>query len=134
MTMLAGIVCALPGLAWSNGDTFFNSKELVGHPEFVIFGNVKDDRGRYLENAVVRVYVVEHMLEFTAKTDILGRYRTPDVGRAIKELGYEVDPTLVSVAVEYPGYHIDRREYRGRRRQSNGAIEINFRMARNTMK
>jgi hypothetical protein len=68
------------------------------------------------------------MLEFTAETDVIGRFRTPDIGRAIKDLGYEVDPLLITVSVECPDYSVVRREYRGNYRQNKGAIEMNFRM------
>ena len=124
----AALVCAWSAPASSNGDGFFESMEIPGNPEFVIFGNVRDDRGRYLSNATVRVYVAEHMLEFTAQTDVIGRFRTPDVGRAIRDLGYEVDPSLITVTAEYPGHRLIRREYRGKYRQNKGAIEVNFRM------
>ena len=116
--------------AWPNGDGFFRSTEIPGNPEFVIFGNVKDDKGRYLKNAVVRVYVSEHMLEFTAETDVIGRFRTPDVGRAIKDLGYQVDLSMITVDVKLAEYRVLRRENRGRFRQNEGAIEVNFIMTR----
>jgi hypothetical protein len=128
LNVIAAIACAFAGPAWANGDGFFESKEIPGKPEFVIFGNVKDDRGKYLDNATVRVQVAEHMLEFTTETDVIGRFRTPDVGRAIKDLGYEVDLSLIAITVEYPDHHVERREYRGKRGQKKGAIEINFRM------
>jgi hypothetical protein len=116
--------------AWSNGDTFFNSTEIPGNPQFVVFGNVKDTQGHYLQHATVTVAVLKHMLTLTAQTDILGRYRTPDVGRAIEELGYPVDPALFIYFAEYPGYHVAHRDYRGRYRQNKGAVEIDFVMVR----
>jgi len=128
LTAFAALACVLAGPAWSNGDGFFQSKEIPGNPQYVIFGSVKDDRGNYLHDAIVRVYVAEHMLEFTAPTDVIGRFRTPDIGRAIKDLGYEVDLSLIKVTVEYPDYREVRREYRGKYRQRKGAIEMNFRM------
>jgi hypothetical protein len=127
---VAAVACVLTGPAWSNGDHFFRFKEIPGKPEFVIFGSVKDDRGHYLDNATVFVIVMVHQLEFTATTDALGRFRTPDVGRAIEDLGYETDPSLIEVTVNYPGYRVVRREYRGKYRQKKGAIEMNFLMSR----
>lgn len=125
IAVASGMLC---DPAWSNGDGFFESMEIPGNPEFVIFGSVKDERGRYLEKAVVTVHVAEHMLEFSAETNVIGRYRTPDVGRAIRDLGYEVEPALIRLTVEYPGYQVARREYRGKYRQKKGAVEMNFRM------
>lgn len=128
LNVIAAVCCAFAAPALPNGDGFFESKEIPGKPEFVIFGNVKDERGRYLGNATVKVEVAEHMLEFSAETDVIGRFRTPDIGRAIRDLGYDVDLSLIAVTVEYPGYRVVRREYRGKRGQTKGAIEINFRM------
>ncbi len=131
MSIAAAAACAAAVPAWSDGDTFFNSVEIPGNPQYVVFGNVKDVEGHYLNHATVTVSVVKHMLEVTAKTDALGRFRTPDVGREIEELGYPVDPSLIIVSVDYPGYHIAHREYRGKFRQSKGAVEIDFVMAKN---
>jgi hypothetical protein len=59
-------------------------------------------------------------------TDVLGRFRSLDVGRAIQGLGYDVDVSKIEVIAEYSGYRQLRRVYRGRYGQSKGAIEINF--------
>jgi hypothetical protein len=128
LNIIAAVGCAFTAAAWSSGDQFYESREIPGNPEFVIFGNVKDDGGKYLSNATVKVNVADHMLVFSTQTDVIGRFRTPDVGRAIKDLGYEVDPSLIILTVEYPDYHVVRREYRGKYRQNKGAIEVNFRM------
>lgn len=129
-TVIAAIVCVAGRPAWSSGAMFLQSTEIPGNPELVIFGSVKDDRGKYLDHALVKVKVAEHMLEFTAETNVIGRFRTPDIGRAIKDLGYEVDLSLITVTVECPSYGVVRREYRGKYRQNKGAIEMNFRMKR----
>ena len=129
MNLIAAAALAASVPAWPNGDTFFNSTEIPGNPQYVVFGSVKDVQGHYLSHATVTVSVVKHMLEVTARTDVIGRFRTPDVGREIEELGYPVDPSLIIVSVDYPGYHIAHRIYRGKYRQSKGAIEIDFIMA-----
>jgi hypothetical protein len=115
--------------AWSNGDLFFEAAEVPGKPEYVVLGNVKDDGGRYLEGATVTVRVSDPHLSYTSQTDILGHFRTLDVGRAIKGLGYDIDPSRIEVVVTYPGYHILRRIHRGKYRQNKGLVEINFVMA-----
>jgi hypothetical protein len=33
--------------AYANGDLFFEAMEKPGNPEYVVFGNVKDDEGKY---------------------------------------------------------------------------------------
>jgi hypothetical protein len=53
LTVVAAVACVLGRPAWSNGDMFFRSTEIPGKPQFVVFGSVKDDRGRYLDNATV---------------------------------------------------------------------------------
>ncbi len=125
----AALATALP--AWCNGDTFFNTKEIPGNPQYVVFGSVKDVEGHYLKDVTVTVSVVKHMLEVSARTDVIGRYRTPDVGREIEELGYPVDPALIIVSLDCPGYYIAHRQFRGKYQQSQGAIEINFVLAKN---
>lgn len=129
-SVIAAVLCVSAMPAGSSGAMFLQSTEIPGNPEFVIFGSVKDDRGKYLDHAIVKVKVAQHMLEFTAETNVIGRFRTPDIGRAIKDLGYEVDLSLISVTVECPNYGVVHREYRGKYRQSKGAIEMNFRMKR----
>ncbi len=131
LNVIAAIACGAAQSAWPNGDTFFTATEIPGNPDYVVFGNVKNEQGNYLKGATVRVHVAEHMLDFSTQTDVLGRFRTPDVGRVINDLGYQVDPSLITVSAEYPGYHIAHREYRGKYRQNRGAIEMDFRMARN---
>ena len=131
---MAAASCSIAGTAWADCDSFFLSTEIPGNPQYVVYGSVKDENGRRIENATVRVYVVEHMIDLETKTDVLGRFRTPDVGRVITEMGYEVDPSLITVAIIYPGYHIAHREYRGRRGQKQGAVEMDFRLKKNRTK
>jgi hypothetical protein len=132
--VIAAVTLVAAGPARSNGDTFFNPTEIPGNAQYVIFGNVKDTAGHYLSHATVTAYVVQHMLAVTTQTNVIGRFRTPDVGREIEDLGYRVDPSLISVSVEYPGYHIAHRQYHGKYRQNKGAIEINFIMQQNGSK
>ena len=78
--------------AWSNGDLFFEAQEIAGDPEYVVFGNVKDDRGRHLAGAMVTVSVDEPFLTYTVETDILGHYRTLDVGGELQASACDVAP------------------------------------------
>jgi hypothetical protein len=117
------------GAASANGDLFFEAQETPGNPEYVVFGNVKDDKGNYLDGATVRVTVSKPDLSYTAQVGILGRYRTLDVGKAIQSLGYDIDPSLIKVTMIYPGYHVVRSISRARHGQRKGAIEIDFVMA-----
>jgi hypothetical protein len=131
---MAAVSCFIAGTAWSGCDSFFLSTEIPGNPQYVVYGSVKDENGTRIVNATVRVHVAEHLIDLETKTDVLGRFRTPDVGRVITDMGYEVDPSLITVAIIYPGYHIAHREYRGRRGQKQGAVEMDFRLKKNRTK
>jgi hypothetical protein len=111
--------------AWSNGDLFFEAQETPGKPEYVVYGSVKDDRGRYLEGVAVVVQVSNPSLSYTSESGLLGRYRSLDVGKALKWLGYDIDPSKIDVQASYAGYHVTRRLSRARHGQL-GAIEVDF--------
>lgn len=116
--------------ARADGDDFFGAEEIPGQPVYVVFGSVKDDHGNRLTNAVVTVEVREPVLIFDTTTNILGRFRTVDVGRAVTELGYDVDPVQIEVSVSAPGYVLMRRLRGDSPRRKEGAIEIDFVMTR----
>jgi hypothetical protein len=116
--------------ARADGDDFFEAQEIPGIPVYVVFGSVKDDRGNYLSNAVVTVEVAEPVLIYETTTNLLGRFRTVDVGRAVTDLGYDVDPAQIEVSVSAPGYVPMRRLKRGSPRRKQGAAEIDFVMKR----
>ena len=116
--------------ARADGDDFFAAQEIPGKAVYVVFGSVKDDRGNYLSNAVVTVEVAEPVLIYDTTTNILGRFRTSDVGRAVTDLGYDFDPAQIEISVSAPGYVPMRRLKRDSLRQKQGAIEIDFVMKR----
>jgi len=116
--------------AFANGDEFFGAEEIPGHTEFVYFGSVKDEAGNYLDAVEVTLHVAEPPLTYVAYTDIIGRFRTLDVGRAIVDLGYEVDTRNFQVHVARDGYKQVRMMNRAPLRAKKGAFEINFVMAK----
>jgi hypothetical protein len=118
--------------AFANGDVFFEAEEIPGKTEFVYFGAVRDEEGNYLDGATVTIDVSEPHLTYDAYTNILGRYRTLDVGRAIVDLGFEVDPSKVTVTAYKQGFKMTRRMDRRPGRAKKGAYEMNFVMARET--
>lgn len=122
--LVLGLLLGAP--AWSNGDMFFEAMEIPGKPEYVIFGNVKDVDGKRIAGAFITIKISEPRLSYTAETDVIGRFRTLDIGRAIRGLGYDVDPTKIAIDVEYPEHKVARRAYRGKRGQDKGAVEIDF--------
>ena len=130
--LLAGVATAAAArTGWANGDLFFaEATEIPGRTGFVYFGAVKSEEGGYLADAVVTVKASDPNLIYVAYTNVIGRYRSPDVGRAIVDLGYEVDATKIQVTARKEGYETIRRLYRGKARQNKGAVEMDFTMRR----
>ena len=114
--------------AFANGDEFFGAEEIPGETQFVYFGSVKDEKGKYLDGVEVTLDVLDPPLTYVAYTDVLGRYRTLDAGRAILDLGYDVDPSKLKLSVSRVGYVQTRRMSRVPTRAVRGAFEINFTM------
>jgi hypothetical protein len=131
LRLLAGVFLAvsLPAISvHADGDELFDPLEIPGQPEYVVFGSVKDNRGNYVSTAVVKVEVEEPVLIYETATTILGRFRTVDIGRAVIDLGYDVNPARIKVSVSAPGYVLIRRFNRASPRQARGAVEIDFLM------
>jgi hypothetical protein len=115
--------------AYADGDDFFGAIEVPGDPIYVMFGSVKDDRGNYLSNVRVTVEVAEPALIYDTSTNMIGRFRTVDVGRAVTELGYDVDPAQIEISVTAPGYSLVSRFKRDSLRRTQGFVEVDFVMA-----
>jgi hypothetical protein len=122
---------AAPTTLLANGDNFFDSFKMPSEPEYVVFGNIKDEAGRYLGNVTVMIEVSDPKLNYYASTDELGYFRTPDIGRAVKDLGYEMDASKVTIEAQLQGHHTIRKFYRGKFGQNKGAVELNITMAKN---
>lgn len=125
-------LCAVAGVsrhALANGDEFFGAEEIPGQTEFVYFGSVKDEKGDYLDAVEVTFNITEPPLTYVSYTDVIGRFRTLDAGRAIVDLGFEVDPRNFEITVARDGYKQVRRMNRSPVRAKKGAFEISFVMA-----
>src|SRR5262245_53685660 len=133
-SFLVGTVCSAlaPVAAHANGDMFFEAMEIDGKPEFVFFGSVKDDQGNYLKEVLVSVDCTEPRLAYDSVSNVIGRYRSLDIGRVIRDLGYDVDPKKITVTALMKGYKVKQRVYRGRATQDRGAVEVNFIMTKDT--
>jgi len=114
----------------ADGDDFFAVQEIPGNPQYVVFGSVRDDRGNYVSTALVTIEVAEPVLTYETTTNILGRFRSVDIGRAITDLGYDLDPAQINVSVTAPGYALVRRFNRYSPRRNYGAVEIDFLMTK----
>ena len=130
----AGIaLCATitaPNVVMANGDIFFEALEIEGDPQFVYYGSVKDQSGKYINGALVAVDVKTPQLTYESYTNMIGRFRSLDVGRVIQDLGYKVDPSQIDVTVFAPGYKTVRKFSMRRSRDTLGAFEMNFVLAK----
>ena len=115
-----------PNVVKANGDIFFEALEIEGDPQFVYYGSVKDRAGNYISGALVSVDVVEPQLTYESYTNMLGRFRSLDVGRVIQNLGYKIDSNAIDAAVFAPGYKTVRKFSMRRSRDTLCAFEINF--------
>ncbi len=135
LAIAAGVLVSLSaGLAQSalaNGDEFFGLEEM-GPVDFLYFGSVKDDKGQFLSGAEVTLKVSDPELIFVEQTDVIGRFRTMDVGRQLLDRGYDVDPTTFSLSVAMPGYKQVRKLDRRPGRLNKGSFEVNFVMVKDT--
>jgi hypothetical protein len=141
-TMYRAIILGIAGFmmtgfianpARSNGDNFFEAQEIEGDPRYVVFGGVKDTEGRPLQDVLVIIESTDPERSYEQTyTDVLGRFRTLDIGRAIESLGYSIDPSGITVEAWLEGYHTVRRLNRSPASRSVGVIEISFVMAKDS--
>ncbi|MSO98374.1 MAG: carboxypeptidase regulatory-like domain-containing protein [Rhodospirillaceae bacterium] len=121
--------------AHANGDAFFDDNGAPRETELVYFGSVKDERGDYIAGAIVRAVLALQMesgmrhLTYDATTNVIGRYRTANLGRTIIGFGTDIDPETVTLTAHKEGYRQVRRFYRSRRDQK-ASIEVNFVMVK----
>lgn len=117
--------------AFANGDEFFGLEEM-GPVDFLYFGSVKDDKGQFLSGAEVTLKVSDPELIFVEQTDVIGRFRTMDVGRQLIDRGYDVDPSTFSLSVALNGYKQVRKLDRRPGRLNKGSFEVNFVMVKDS--
>jgi hypothetical protein len=98
------LVCGLltAGVAWANGEEFFGDKDMVLDTYF--FGHIKDPGGKVLDNAVVTVRARDLDMKFPFRNDAPGHFRSPDIGRAVKGLGKQLDLAQIEIEVAKKGY------------------------------
>ena len=126
VTLFSALLIGAPTALRANGDDFFEALATSGKAEYVVFGNVKDETGRYIEDAIVTIEVSDPRLDYQTLTDVLGHFRTLDIGRAVKDLGYEFDANKVTIEVKLPGYRTVRKFHRGKFGQNEGCGGIEF--------
>jgi hypothetical protein len=97
----------------ANGTEFFDASH-DGQVFLYYFGNVRDTKGAVVDNFRVTVTAKNVLtgdkkpLQMPFRNDVPGHFRSPDVGRAIKESGQAVDPRFIDVTITKPGYRVAR--------------------------
>jgi hypothetical protein len=99
------LAAAVPVVA--NGTEFFDATH-DGEVLLYYFGNVRDSKGAVVDKFTVTVTAKNAGLTFPFRNDVPGHFRSPDVGRAIKESGKAVDPRFIEVNITKPGYRVAR--------------------------
>jgi hypothetical protein len=92
---------ALPRVAWANGEEFFHDDDGF---DLYYFGHIKDKSGKALDGVTIIVTAKNLGMRFPVRNDAPGHFRSPDVGKAIKGLGKQVDPAQLEITVTKPGY------------------------------
>ena len=123
--VLFGLAVIVPGVAWANGQAFFASA-FTTPPDLAYVGSVKDTAGRPLKGAQIVVWSVDYGLTFPASTDDTGRYKSADVGAAVKEVATTVDLKQLRMEVALPGYELVKPAVIPDK--AMGIVEIDFRM------
>src|SRR5262245_38791403 len=119
--MVFGTALMMSGLAWANGQEFFEAP--MGKVDLVYTGRVRDISGRFLQAAEVVIWSEELGLTFPSITYQNGHYRSPDVGVSIKEVASVVDPKGLKAACALPGYEQARQIVIPNK--ASGTIELN---------
>ena len=134
--VIAGVSVMHSFCVRADGDDYFlDANGAPRETDLVYFGSVKDVAGAYIAGATVRVDIVFAMesgtrhLTYEWITDVLGRYRTRNLGRTILGLDMDIDTEAITVTATKPGYRQVRRDYRSKR-QEKRLIEVNFLMAK----
>src|SRR6185503_6312435 len=89
----------------ANGVEFFNA-QTDGPPVLYYFGHVKDTNGNVIDKLMITVSAKNVGMNFPFRNDSPGHFRSPDVGKAIKGLGKDIDPAQIEITLTKPGYKV----------------------------
>jgi hypothetical protein len=87
----------------ANGVEFFNAQN-DGPAILYYFGHVKDTSGNVLDKLMITVTAKNVGMNFPFRNDSPGHFRSPDIGKAIKGLGKDVDPAQIEITITKAGY------------------------------
>ena len=122
---ILGFILAFAGTVHANGEEFFASAG-SGKIDLVYFGRIKDKlTGRSVtDEAIFLINDKATGLSFPFTNDKPGHYRSPDVGKAIREIGEKVDVNAFEVELQVSGYKKARVTRVPRKTQGN--VELDF--------
>lgn len=101
----AAVALAAGVTVTANGTEFFDASH-DGEILLYYYGNVRDSKGAVIDKFTVTVTAKNVGLTFPFRNDVPGHFRSPDVGRAIKESGKAVDPRFIEVNITKAGYRV----------------------------
>jgi len=126
--MVAALVLASTGTLLANGGAFFIPADR-GPVDLVYFARVKDARtGRPIQKTPY-INIVDPFsgVYIPFQGDSPGHFRSPDIGKAIKEVSTQpIDTRQLEIVVSASGYHTLK--LTNIPRQSKGAVELTVRM------
>src|SRR5262245_34245620 len=114
-------VLAMPHAASANGAAFFKPAGGNEKVDLVYFGKLKGTRGQNLD--FVECEVSDGTLDLRFENDRPGHYRTPDVGKFIKEYGQPVDPKALQITCFADGHEVVSQRVPNK---TKGIHEVNF--------
>jgi hypothetical protein len=127
LLFILGLIPALAGTAWANGEEFFAPAK-NGKIDLVYYGRIKDSQtGRSVTDSVYFVLTDKTTgLSFPFTNDKPGHFRSPDIGAGIKEIGEQVDATAFEITINAGGYK--RATITRMPRKAQGTIELDVRL------
>jgi hypothetical protein len=122
---ILGFIVAFAGTVCANGEEFFPAAG-GGKIDLVYFGRIRDKlTGRsVIDEAIFLINDKASGLSFPFTNDKPGHYRSPDVGKAIREIGEKVDVNAFEVELQVAGYKKARVTRVPRKTQ--GIVELDF--------
>lgn len=120
---LAVLLVGVASTAAANGAAFFRPVGKGAKVDLAYVGTIKDSSGRRLDFADVTISDTRLGLTFPFANDAPGHFRSPDVGRLIREEGEFVDPSNLEISCFVLGY---KKVTRLVPRRSQGILEVNF--------
>ncbi len=88
----------------ANGDSYFDVAPDGEDVDLVYFGQIKDTNGVWLTGVDIIFRVTNLALTLPVQNDRPGHYRSPDIGKLLKEYGERVDPSQITFECVKAGY------------------------------